>query len=414
MLSSFERMVALRYLRARKQEGFVSVIAGFSFLGILLGVATLIIVLSVMGGFRAELLSRILGVQGHLDVFAYGGMIEQPDLLSDRILATAGVVDVLQVIEGQALITSGETASGALIRGMQPEQLVRKPVIGEAIINGSIEAMGNDGLLIGSRMAQRLGLTVGDRMTLISPKGKPGPFGTLPRQRAYPIAGIFDVGMYEYDSNLIFMPLEAARTFLALGPGVTLLEVFVTDPAEKIAERSRSVEGALGQSGYVIDWQRRNASFFSALQVERNVMFIILSLIILVAAFNIVSSLIMLVKDKGRGIAILRTMGATRGMIMRIFLVTGSLVGLVGTLGGLILGLSFAANIDSIRRVIESLSGTELWSAEVRFLSQIPAIIDPGEVLTVTGIALLLTFAATLYPSWRAARLDPVEALRYE
>lgn len=414
MISPFERMVALRYLRARKQEGFVSVIAGFSFLGILLGVATLIIVLSVMGGFRQELLDRILGVQGHLDVFGYGGSIAEPAGLTATLRNTEGVLRVLPVIEGQALITRGESASGALIRGMTVDDIARKPVIKDAIASGSLARMGDDGLLIGVQMARRLGLRIGDRLTLISPKGKPGPFGTLPRQRAYPIAAIFDVGMYEYDNNLIFMPADAARTFLAHGPGVTMLETFVEEPAERIDFYRRKVENAIGSRGFVVDWQNRNASFFSALEVERNVMFIILSLIILVAAFNIVSSLIMLVKDKGRGIAILRTMGASQGMILRIFLMTGSLVGIVGTLGGLALGISFAANIDTIRRWLEQLSGTELWSAEIRFLSQIPAIIDWSEVATVVTIALLLTFAATLYPSWRAARLDPVEALRYE
>ncbi|NYZ12217.1 lipoprotein-releasing ABC transporter permease subunit [Azospirillum sp. RWY-5-1] len=414
IFSAFERMVAMRYLRARRQEGFISVIAGFSLLGIALGVATLIIVMAVMNGFRAELLGRVLGLNGHLNVYAArGGPLNGFDGLAEALRRVPGVVGVTPTVEGQALVSVRGTASGALVRGVRPEDFRQRPTLSTNILRGSVEAFGEDRVAIGIRMAQRLGLSVGDQLTLIAPQGNVSAFGTVPRMRAYTIAAVFDVGMFEYDNSFVFMPLEQAQLFFRVPEAVTSLEVFVSDPTRIAAARDRIAAEVAGV-GRVVDWQQSNASFFTALQVERNVMFLILSLIIMVAAFNIISSMIMLVKDKGRDIAILRTMGATRGMIMRVFFLAGSTVGVVGTLAGLVLGVLFCENIEGIRQLIQGLTGTNLFNAEIYFLSQLPAKVDWGEVVQVVAMALALSVGATLYPSWRAARLDPVEALRYE
>jgi len=414
IFSAFERMVAMRYLRARRQEGFISVIAGFSLLGIALGVATLIIVMAVMNGFRAELLGRVLGLNGHLNIYAaQGGPLRDYDALAQALRATPGVVGVTPTVEGQALIAAKGSASGAVVRGVRAEDFRARPTLAGHIVAGSAEAFGEDRVAIGARMAQRLKLNVGDSITLIAPQGNATAFGTVPRQRSYPIAAIFDVGMFEYDNSFIFMPLEPAQLFFRLPEAVTSLELYVADPTQVRAARDAILPAVAGR-GRVLDWQQSNASFFTALQVERNVMFLILSLIIMVAAFNIISSMIMLVKDKGRDIAILRTMGATRGMILRVFFLAGSTVGVIGTLAGLGLGIVFCQNIEAIRQFIQALTGTNLFSAEIYFLSQLPARIDWGEVAQVVGMALGLSFGATIYPSWRAARLDPVEALRYE
>jgi lipoprotein-releasing system permease protein len=414
IFNAFERMVAMRYLRARRQEGFISVIAGFSLLGIGLGVATLIIVMAVMNGFRAELLGRVLGLNGHLNVYAArGGPLTDFDAMADLLRRTPGVVTVTPTVEGQALLSVRGVASGAVVRGVRPEDFSARPTLAQNIVRGSVKDFGEDRVAIGARMAQRLGLTVGDQITLIAPQGNVTAFGTVPRMRSYPIGAVFDVGMFEYDNSFIFMPLPEAQAFFRLPDAVSSVEVFVQNPTEIQGARA-SIQAAVAGTGRVVDWQQSNASFFTALQVERNVMFLILSLIIMVAAFNIISSLIMLVKDKGRDIAILRTMGASRGMVMRIFFLAGASVGVTGTLFGLVLGVSFALNIETIRQVIQGLTGTNLFSAEIYFLSQLPAKIEWDEVAQVALMALGLSFAATIYPSWRAARLDPVEALRYE
>ena len=415
IFSSFERMVAMRYLRARRQEGFISVISWFSLLGIALGVATLIIVMSVMNGFRAELFSRVLGLNGHLNVFAQqGGLLFDYQALIDQLKTVEGVNSVSPMVEGQALITKDGAASGAIVRGVAVEDFSQRPTIAKHIKEGSLSQMGEDKIAIGTRMAQRLGLQVGDVLTLISPVSKGTIFGSAPRLKAYQIAAIYDVGMFEYDNNFVFMPLSSAQAFFKLSPGITALEIFVDHP-ERLSESKRQLNAALGEANVrLLDWQQNNASFFTALQVERNVMFLILTLIIIVAAFNIISGLIMLVKDKGRDIAILRTMGATRGMVMRIFLMAGASIGVVGTLAGLGLGVLIATNIENVRQFVQHLTQTELFSAEIYFLTNLPSKIDWREVVQVVVMALSLSFLATLYPSWRAAKLDPVEALRYE
>jgi len=414
VFSAFEWLVAMRYLRARRAEGFISVIAGFSLLGIALGVATLIVVLSVMNGFRAELLGRILGLNGHILVQGIAAPLEDYDDLATRIAAARGVVRASPIIEGQVMATSRQTASGALVRGMRAEDMQNHEVLADGIIGGSLTTLDprND-VVVGRRLANRLGIGLGDPITLISPQGTSTPVGTVPRSRTYRAAAIFDVGMFEYDSTFIFMPLEAAQIYFRQRNSVTAVEVILDDP-DAVNEAREVLFPFTSGRERLTDWQQVNSSYFNALQVERNVMFLILTLIILVAAFNIISSLIMLVKDKGRDIAILRTMGATRGSVMRVFFLAGASIGVVGTLSGLVLGVAFADNIATLQGWLEGLTGTNLFAAEVYFLSQLPAVIDWGEVTSVVLMGLGLSLLATVYPSWRAARLDPVEALRYE
>jgi lipoprotein-releasing system permease protein len=413
--NAFERMMAMRYLRARRQEGFISVIAGFSLLGIALGVATLIIVMSVMNGFRAELLGRILGLNGHITVSAYGAPITDYLQLTERLRKVPEVVSAAPMIEGQVLATGANgAAGGALVRGLRPEDLKAKSLIANAIKRGSLDQFaGEDVAVIGARMADRFRITVGDSVTLISPQGNATAFGTVPRMRAYRVVAIFDVGMYEYDNTFVYLPLEAAQLFFRLGEGVSGVELMIDNP-DRVRDVSFEAHRAVGAQYRVFHWQQANSSFFNALQVERNVMFLILTLIILVAAFNIISSLIMLVKDKSRDIAILRTMGATRGSVLRIFFLAGASVGVIGTVLGFALGVLFTSNIESIRQWLQGLTGATLFDPTIYFLSTMPSKVEPMEVVSVVLMALGLSFLATIYPSWRAARLDPVEALRYE
>ena len=406
-------MIAFRYLRSRKREGFVSVISLFSFLGIMLGVATLIIVMSVMNGFRAEFMERILGLGGHINVYSTQGALPDYLTVTDKVRGTPGVVSVFPVIDGQVLISQNGRARGAMLRGMSPADMGAKPALASKIVEGNLPELDSQKILLGKRLAELLRLHVGDRLNLLSPSGNITPFGTMPRSHSYEIGGIFDVGMYEYDSNFIYMPLRAAQDFLNLDGLVSTLEITTTDP-NRTQPLVRDISKALGPQFRVQDWQQVNGSYFNALATERNVMFLILTLIIIVAAFNIISGMIMLVKDKGRDIAILRTMGAGRMNILKIFVLTGSVIGIAGTLAGLALGVTFALNIESIRQFLQSLTGTDLFSAEIYYLTKLPAKIDWSEVGGVTAMSLVLSFLATLYPAWRAARLSPVEALRYE
>jgi lipoprotein-releasing system permease protein len=413
IFGTFERMVAFRYLRARRQEGFVSVIAIFSLLGIALGVATLIIVMSVMNGFRADLIGRILGLNGHLGVYGPAATMTDFDAVAAKVRAVPGVVSATPLIDGQVMATSAAAASGALVRGIRPDDIRARKLIADHIAAGSLADFGDDEIAVGDRLAQRLGLTVGGTVTLISPEGTDTAFGTMPRMKTYKIAALFDVGFYEYDNTYIYVPLDAAQVFFKMPKAVNYLEVFVTD-ADAASAEGRMISEALGGNVRVLDWQRANGSLVNVVTIERNVMFLILTLIIVVAAFNIISGMIMMVKDKGRDIAILRTMGASRGMILRIFILSGASIGVIGTLAGFGLGVAITTNLEAIRQFLQTVLHVELFSAEFYFFTRIPAHIDHGEVGTVVGMALALSFLATLYPSWRAARLDPVEGLRYE
>ncbi len=404
----------MRYLRARRQEGFISVIAWFSLLGIALGVATLIIVMAVMNGFRQELLTRILGINGHLSVYGQSKQMSDFDPIAERIRKIPGVRMVTPLVEGQVMVTAKGVARGAVVRGVRQADLAARAIIAGNIRSGTLDDFkGNNAIVVGARLASKLGLGIGDKMTVISPKGNATAFGTVPRMRAYKIVATFQIGMYEYDSSFVFMPLPAAQIYFKSKGRVTNLEVFVENP-DKVTGIGDRIRETLSGRVRIHDWQQANASFFNAIQVERNVMFLILTLIIVVAAFNIISSMIMLVNDKSKDIAILRTMGVTRGQIMRIFFLAGASVGTIGTFAGFGLGLAFTSNIEVIRQWIQGLTGTELFAAEIYFLSRLPAVVDPAEVVTVVLMGLGLSFLATLYPSWRAARLDPAEALRYE
>ena len=414
IFGSFERMVAFRYLRARRSEGFISVIAGFSFAGIALGVATLIIVMAVMNGFRAELLGRILGLNGHIGIYGINGSLLEFDDLAARVRKIPGIISATPTVEGQVMATSEKGATGAMVRGVRPEDLRARAAVAKKMEQGSLVGFdGDDSVVIGYRLAEKLGIRPGDTITLISPKGNSTAFGTVPRMRPYLVVGTFNVGMFEYDSTFVFMPLPAAQVYFRLPNSVTHLETMVENP-DMVGKVRSEIYKLAGEDVRIYDWQQANASFFNAVQVERNVMFLILTLIILVAAFNIISSLIMLVKDKGRDIAILRTMGATRGMVMRIFFLTGASIGVVGTLAGVGLGLAFSLNIESIRQFLQSITGANLFAAEIYFLSKLPARVEFAEVFQVVMMTLGLSFGATIYPAWRAAKLDPVEALRNE
>jgi len=413
IFNAFERMVAFRYLRARRQEGFVSVIAIFSLLGIALGVATLIIVMSVMNGFRADLLGRILGLNGHLGVYALSGSLADFDAAAQKVADLPGITEVTPLIEGQVMATSEAGAAGALVRGIRPDDFRRRPLLANHIVQGSLVDFDDDGIALGDRLARRLGVAVGSTISVVSPQGTATAFGTMPRIKTYHVVALFNVGMYEYDNSFIFVPLEAAQLFFRLPDAVTSLEVFVADP-DRVREERRLIAAALGGQVRIVDWQQANSSLFNAVEIERNVMFLILTLIIVVAAFNIISSMIMMVKDKGRDIAILRTMGASRGAILRIFMLSGASIGVLGTIAGLLLGVVFTLNIEAIRQGLQKVIGTDLFAAEIYFFTRIPARLESSEVAAVVLMALALSFLATLYPSWRAARLDPVEALRYE
>jgi len=413
--SAVERLLAFRYMRARRAEGFISVIACFSLAGITLGVATLIVVMSVMNGFRAELVGRILGLNGHVSVYSsVAGGIADYDDLALKIAEMPNVIAVTPQIEGQVMATRNTVSLGAVLRGVRWSDLaVRKPLwdsLDEAEINGFRD---DGGVLIGHAMAFKLGVKAGDNITLTTAKGKATAFGTLPSRRTFRIAGIFDVGMYEYDSSFVFMPLALAGDFFGYGERVSGLEVYATTP-EQIGVLRALIGNAIEGNLRVFDWIERNRGFLNALRVERNVMFLILTLIILVAAFNIISSMIMLVRSKNADIAVLRTMGASSGSIMRVFLMTGASIGVIGTMAGTVLGLVFCWNIDSIKQFIERLSGAELFAAEIYFLSNLPAKTDPQDVSMVIVMALSLSFFASLYPAWRASRIAPAEALRYE
>ena len=412
--SPFEWMVSLRYLRSRRKEGFISVIAGFSFLGIMLGVATLIIVMAVMNGFRKELLDKILGLNGHLLVQPLEQPLTDWEVVAERLSKIPGVRLAAPIVEGQALSSSPFNSAGVLVRGIRSADLMKLTSIANNLKQGTLEGFDTgQGLAIGRRLSDNLSVRAGDNITLVAPRGAVTPMGTTPRIKTYKVAAVFEIGMSEYDASIVFMPMPEAQLYFNRAGDVTAIEVY-TDNPDRIDVFRRLATTAAERPIFMIDWRQRNATFFNALQVERNVMFLILTLIILVAALNIISGLIMLVKDKGRDIAILRTIGSTQGAIMRIFLITGSSIGIVGTIAGFLLGVVVCVNVESIRQFLSWLTRTELFSPELYFLSRLPAELDVGETTAVVVMSLTLSLLATLYPSWRAARLDPVEALRYE
>ncbi len=411
----FEWMLALRYLRARRKEGFISVIAGFSFLGILLGVATLIIVMAVMNGFRKELFNKILGLDGHVVVYKIGtDEFPDYDAVAKRLQSIAGVKHAVPLVEGQVIASTPAQALGGKVRGLSEDGIRALPLISNNIRAGTLDSFDSqDGIAIGVRLAQLLRVNVGDSITLVSPRGATTPFGTAPRIKAYKIAALYEMGMAEFDRSMIFMPLSEAQRFFNKGSSVDVLEVIVENP-EDVGQYVAAMKAAGIPSMHYVDWRQRNESFFTVLEVERNMMFIILSIIVLVAAFNIISGLMMLVKDKGRDIGILRTMGASQGSVMRVFLITGASIGVVGTIGGCILGILFCWRIDEIRQFVAWLTQTRLFDADIYYLTKLPADLNWRTTAAIVGMALVLSVLATLYPSWRASRLDPVEALRYE
>ena len=413
--SAFERMVAWRYLRSRRKEAFISVIAGFSFIGIMLGVATLIIVMAVMNGFRTELISRILGINGHMIVQPIDTPLNNYAALADRLAAVPGVTMAIPLVEGQTLASGTAGAgTGALVRGVRADDLAKMKSVSDNFKEGDLVGFAaGGGVAIGSRMAEQLGLSAGGQITLVAPEGDVTPLGVNPRVKTYTVSAIFEIGMSEYDASIIYMPLEEAQLYFNSEGVVQSIELFVSNP-DDVDSLRQPIEAAAERQIFITDWRQRNRTFFSALQVERNVMFMILTLIVLVAALNIISGLIMLVKDKGSDIAILRTMGASSGAIMRIFFMTGAAIGTVGTFAGVLLGVVVCLNVESIRQFFSWISGTTLFNPELYFLSQLPADMNAGETVSVILMALALSFLATIFPAWRASKLDPVQALRYE
>lgn len=410
----FEWMLALRYLRAKRAESFISVISMISLVGIALGVATLIIVMSVMNGFRNDLMGRILGLNGHVIIQNYGGGgLANYDGIVARVKKVPGVVSVAPLVQGFVAVDANGVAIGAQVRGMRKSDLYDQQMVSSTLSRNALTLFDQDSVIVGVRLAQSMGLTQGGDLKVMGLHGDVTPFGTTPRVKQYAIAGTFNIGMSEYDRSIIFMPLDQAQLFFNMGDAVSSIEVMVNNP-DNVDALVGPISNAAGPGVRILTWRDTQSTFFGAVEVERNVMFLILTLIILVAALNIVSGLYMLVKDKSADIAILRTMGATRGAVMRIFLVAGMSIGVIGTLIGFLLGVLFCNNIESIRQILMTLTGTNLFNPEIYFLSHMPAEMDPGEVASVVLMALTLSFLATLYPAWRAARLDPVEALRYE
>ena len=410
-----EQMIAFRYIKSRRVEGFISISAWFSLIGIMLGVATLIVVMSVMNGFRTELVDRILGINGHLVVYKKNEpYISNYNQIINKISDINNVIAVTPHLEGQALAKSKSTVSGVIIRGANWSDLAAKKILWKSLSQLTIDNYKNNkDIIIGYRLGQRLNVNVGDFVSLISPSGMETALGILPIKQSFKIGGFFDLGMYEYDNNFIFIPWKKAELFLSTNNIAHGIEIFLKD--QKFTSLvSSDVKNILGNELIVIDWKKRNSAFMSALAVEKNVMFIILSLIILVAAFNIISSMIMLVQTKKSDIALMRTMGASKYVIIRIFVLTGSIIGLLGTFTGTILGIVISSNIESIRNFLTNILGSELFSAEIYFLSKLPSNININEVIMVIFVSIFLTLLASIFPAWKASRISPAEALRYE
>lgn len=419
----FEYMVAFRYLRARREEGFISVIALFSLVGIALGVATLIVVLSVMNGVRAELINSIIGLEGHVSIYSNlqndsAGGINDYDKLAADISSMEGVASALPKIEGQVMASANNIASGAMVAGFRASDIAKKPLLVKKIEKNALDAFARgEGVIIGKRMAEKMRLSVGDSIMLISPEGRATVAGLVPRVKSYPVIALFELGMFAYDNSLVIMPFSEAQLYFKLRDNgadrASLIEVIVSNP-DTARDTAVVIARKLGAGFRLYDWKTSNNHVFEAVIVQRNVMFLILMLIILVASFNIISSLIMLVREKGKDIAILRTMGAGRKSVLGIFFMCGASVGVAGTIIGMLLGLLIAFNTENIQLWLESMMGHKLFSAELYFLSHLPSRVDFMEVFGVVVFSLALSFLATVYPSYRAARMNPAEALRYE
>jgi lipoprotein-releasing system permease protein len=414
----WERTVAARYLRAKRSQGGVALISIISFVGITLAVAVLIIVMSVMNGFRTELLTRILGFQGHLYVTSAALVSPERQAIVERLRKAPGVVQAVPVVEAQAMALGPAQISGAIVRGLTPADLRATGIVANNITSGSLNGFGEgeyggDLIVVGSRLADQLGVRPGDPLTLISPSGGATAFGATPQRKTYTVAATFTLGMSQYDQAYIYMPLEQAQIFFGRDDSVDWIEAKVANPDRAIAMKP-AIERVVGPGVIVTDWTQRDTSCWGALKVERNVMRLILMLVVAIAAANIISGLVMLVKNKGRDIAILRTMGAGQGSILRIFFMAGAAIGVLGTLAGLGIGVLFCTFIDQIQAAVEWATGAKVFAADVYFLSRIPARVDWIEVAGITAVALGLSFLWTLPPAWRASRIDPVEALRYE
>jgi lipoprotein-releasing system permease protein len=417
MFTKLERKVAWRYMRARG-KGFGSVISWVSLLGIMLGVATLIVVMSVMGGFHDTLLSRIIGMNGHLVVYHQDGAISDYDFLIDKMkqnrVVSAAATGIVPIAEGQVMASANGNNSGAMIRGIRMSDLMQKVDSGTRVYGRGLDDIRDGELLLGTTMARNLGVTMGDRVSLASANGGTATaFGVMPRIVSYPVAANFFMGMHEYDSGYVFMTLPTAQKYLNIGDAATHIDVFLRDPESTTAVRDAMI--ALLPTGFIVrDWRDLNRGFVGALQVESNVMFLILMLIVIVAAFNIVSSLVMLVKDKNKDIAVLRTFGVPRRSMMKIFILSGTSIGVIGAALGTVFGVIIAIYVQPIREFFQWITGRDLFPAELYYLSELPSKLVFGEVIGIAFVAILLSFLATLYPAWKAAKTDPVEVLRNE